>query len=381
MSVPVLSIYSSPTYEAQLRQAVDALNSGKLVVLPTETIYGAAGLLSHPQGLQAIKALRGSATGPLTVHLASADAAGKYLGDIGDLGNRMMRKLWPGPVGLMFDVPPARRAEVAAALKLDERDIYAADGTITLRCPDDQVAQEVIGRVEGPVAVTVAWDAPAGSTTHSPAATLAQELDGKVELILDAGPTRYAQPSTLVKVTGEKYKIVRKGIYDERIIERLLRTTILFICSGNTCRSPMAEALARNLLAEAHGVPEADLEHKGLTVLSAGAYAMPGCRATAQAVEAVRDLGGDLTSHRSRQLTPELIHQADVIFTMGRGHAMAVNAMSPSAKRKTFTLDPAGDIEDPIGGNIELYRNLAGELRRLIESRLNEKELLRAGQQ
>ena len=73
---------------------------------------------------------------------------------------------------------------------------------------------------------------------------IARDLEDKVDLILDAGPSRYSKPSTIVRVRDGKYEIVREGIYDERIIERLLRTTILFICSGNTCRSPMAEAIA-----------------------------------------------------------------------------------------------------------------------------------------
>ena len=76
---------------------------------------------------------------------------------------------------------------------------------------------------------------------------------------------------------------------------------------------------------------------------------------------------------KSRPLSVELIHQADVVFTMSRSHSAAVTALVPSATEKTMTLDPAGDIDDPIGGDLELYQKLAGEIQRLLEQQLDEK--------
>ena len=260
----------------------------------------------------------------------------------------MMKKLWPGPVGLSFDVPAERRREVAQKLGLQEHDLYDGD-TITLRCPDHIVTTDVIGAVRGPVVLTVP---PAAAGRASTAAQLNETVDGRVDLVFEAGLTSYSMLSTIVKVDGEKYEMVRPGVYDKRIIEKLLRTTILFVCSGNTCRSPMAEAIARHLMAEKEQVHESDLEKKGISILSAGAFAMPGSRATPQAVEAVQSLGADLSAHRSRPLTVELIHMADRIYTMGRSHAQAVTAMVPSAADKVQTLDPQGDIDDPIGGDL-----------------------------
>ncbi len=366
MSVPVVSIFDSGDYEQQIEHAVALIREGGVIILPTETVYGAAGALGNDKAIARLKAIRGPGAGkPFTIHLARREQAMRYIGQTSEIGLRLMKKLWPGPVALIFDVPAERRSEVAKSLKIAESDLYA-DGTITLRCPDHIVASDVLSRMEQPVVITFAGSSPQGSID-----VIANEMDGKADLILDAGPTRYSKPSTILKVRPDGFDIVRSGVYDERIIERLLRTTILFVCSGNTCRSPMAESIARAELAKRMGVSQDDLEKKGVSIVSAGAFAMPGSRATPQAVEAVKSLGADLTKHRSRPLTVELIHQADHIFTMSRSHAAAVTALVPSAADKTTTLDPEGDIDDPIGGDLSLYQQVAEQIQQLVGKRLD----------
>src|SRR5688572_25246183 len=117
MPTDVVHMFEVPDYEAQIARAAEALRSGGVVVLPTETVYGAAGMLTQPAALKRLSDLRGGDPNkPFTIHLARREDAGRYIGKPTDFAARLMKKLWPGPVGLMFDVPADRRAAVCKEL-------------------------------------------------------------------------------------------------------------------------------------------------------------------------------------------------------------------------------------------------------------------------
>ena len=142
--------------------------------------------------------------------------------------------------------------------------------------------------------------------------------------------------------------------------------TVLFICTGNICRSPMAEGIFRHAV-QGRG---------NYRVVSAGLGAIDGQPPSAHAVEATRELGIDITNQRSRMLTPELVQQADYIFGMTHSHVDTVMMLYPQASEKTFllrefdeTLDTfEKDISDPIGGSYEIYVNCRDQIEQGIVS-------------
>lgn len=375
-----LTILESPESLEDLRAARELLRGGGIVLLPTETVYGVAGLLTSPIARSRLRTLKGShgveeggVPPPLTPHVGSLDQAKLYLGEVSEFALRVMKKLWPGPVGLVFDVASEQRAKVAGELGVEEGELYR-EGRITLRCPDHVLTRKLLSE-SGPVVITQAPAVGGGAALKVNEVTEAALLG--VDLVIDGGATRFSRPSTLLHVKKNDYNVIRPGVYDRRIIDRMLTTTILFVCSGNTCRSPMAMALARKVLAGKLGTTPERLEEKGIAVLSAGSFATPGSRATSQAVEAVAGMNADLSTHRSRPLTVELIQSADRIYTMGRSHRAAVLSLVPSAAEKTVLLDPSGmDIEDPIGSNVSVYKSLAADLEKLIIRRFEEKPVV-----
>ena len=142
--------------------------------------------------------------------------------------------------------------------------------------------------------------------------------------------------------------------------------TLLFVCTGNTCRSPMAEALARKALA---GKP-------GWKLASAGLGAVNGQPASLNAVRAMKALGLDIAGHRSQMVTQRLVQEADFIFGLTQSHVEGLLYMYPEAAGKTFLLrqfdnsvSPADqDVSDPIGGSLEGYLACRDQIEEGVES-------------
>ncbi|MFH1452716.1 MAG: low molecular weight protein arginine phosphatase [Armatimonadota bacterium] len=125
---------------------------------------------------------------------------------------------------------------------------------------------------------------------------------------------------------------------------------ILFVCTGNTCRSPMAEAMFKGMTGETG---------EEIKISSAGTSAMPGFPAASEAVEVMRMKGLDLSKHRSRQTDENIIDSADIIYCMTKNHSDILKNRYPASSEKILVLKENEDIFDPIGEPLEVYRQCA----------------------
>ncbi len=364
----VLTTASDADRRFTIMQAVDTLTRGGIVALPMETVYGIAARLTQPSAIERLKKIKKISGHPgWVIHLAQQSQTRLYIRKMPAMASRLMKKCWPGPVAIQVRASEAEQAVLGMLIPPAMAGEILTDGFITFRCPDQPVTREILADLPGPTAMVGAGEGqPVGEADDIPAHIAAQ-----LDAIVDAGPVRYRKASTIVRVDGDQLQIVRAGVIDERIIDRLAGQVIVFICTGNTCRSPMAAAIAGAWLARKLGVDPASLRQHHLAVESAGLHATEGMPATAEARTAALELGADLGRHRSRAVSEDLLRRADVIYTMTQAHRDELLERYPAAADKTFTLDPDSDIEDPIGSAVGRYRQLAKRLEALVAQRLS----------
>ncbi len=242
--------------------------------------------------------------------------------------------------------------------------------TIGLRYPDCRIA---CGLINESGCVVIASSANrAGAAPPTDGAGVLDQLSGDIDLLLDCGPTQYRGPSTIARIHEHHAEIVRQGVLDERTVCRLATNNILLVCTGNTCRSPMAEGLLKSLLAERLDCDIAELHRNGYRVSSAGTAATNGAPAAAEAVQAVKEKGIDIADHRSTALSLELIRDAQIILAMTAGHRTAIAGWDQAAQDRCFLVGGERGVDDPIGGSLDVYRLCRDRIEAGLRAQLTE---------
>ena len=369
MAPVILDVRNAHDVRDIVHRSVQALAEGSVVAFPTETVYALAASALNEPAVRRLVEIRGDAEdNPCALAIKSLDEALDYVPRLTPICQRLARRCWPGPVTLR--VPDNDPGSLLRQLPVPVQEWLRVEQGVGYRVPAHRLILDAMRFLPGPLAVINA-NRPGQSLAVS-ADEVLRSLGHEVDMVLDDGRSQFAQPSSIVEVGERGFRMVRAGVVSGETLQRLSSMLILFVCTGNTCRSPMAETIFRQLLAERFGCRPDEIEEHGVVVASAGIAAWGGGKASNGALEAMAEIGCDLSGHESQPVTENLVRQADIIWTMTASHRAAILSQFPEAGGRVALLSPDRlDVIDPIGGPLATYRKCAQQIREHLLARLD----------
>ena len=340
--------------EEKIEQAVQMLKEGKIVAFPTDTVYG---LGVSAENEAAVKRLyqvkKRSLDKPMILFLKEKGGFIWFARTVPLFAQRLINEFWPGPLTLIFK-----------ASQGSPRSLISKQGKIGLRLSAHPIPQTIIEK--GKVLLATTSANLSGKFTPSTPGELDKALLDGIDLLIDGGQTLLGEESTIVDVTRFPPLLIREGWLLLEQIEKVWqgKGAILFVCTGNTCRSPMAEGLLKKLWPQGQG--------DDTKIDSAGTSALPGLHPTSLTQKIMKEKGVDISCHESKSLNQKIVEEADLILVMEKVHKNKVLDLSSLAEGKVFLLKEFAlgvkeEILDPMGGSEESYRECVREIEKSIE--------------
>lgn len=208
MKSKYINLKQNKNYE-EIKQAAQAIKQGKLVLFPTETVYGIGANALDEEAVKKIYEAKGRASdNPLIAHISNINMLKELVTEVGEIEEKLIEVFWPGPLTVIFN-----KSEIVPNI------ITAGLETVAIRMPSNEIARKLIEYAEVPIA------APSANISGKPSGTLVedilQELDGKVEYIIDGGKVDIGVESTVIRVIENKVHILRPGKITKEDIEKL----------------------------------------------------------------------------------------------------------------------------------------------------------------
>ncbi len=338
----------NPDY-ALIKEAAQVLSDGGIVALPTETVYGLGGRADNKAAVDKLYTIKKRpADKPFSFALGRLeDAVRDYFDVFPPFGYRLIERFWPGPLTIIYYAPK--------------------DEKIGVRIPAHPVTNEILRALNKAVYLPSANIS--GEKEAVSAAQVEKTLGGKIDLIVDGGKCDFGRPSTVVDLTEKPFKTLREGVIPEGEIAKIfIKKRILFVCTGNSCRSPLAQFLLGKSLYETKAYAEERFE-----VVSAGVSAFSGAKVTPPVLNILKQKEGiDAEEFKSQRLDKYMILSSDLIFTMEDRQSEYILRFEPKAESRVFNLKKflptefIQDIPDPIGKSEAFYEEVYSLIKQAV---------------
>jgi protein-tyrosine-phosphatase/tRNA A37 threonylcarbamoyladenosine synthetase subunit TsaC/SUA5/YrdC len=355
---------------------VQALVEGKLVVLPAETAYHVFASGLKPEAVaNLMRMVEAKQVCRPSIFLRAAAEVMDYCPDLSRVAARIVHRGWPGP--LVLELPVVSEAthsdrvatehgavverSLASCLRPEVRRALVLEGNyLPQRVAAHEAIRHAMRLLPGPLVA-----APLCLADGRPICMGEQVLKHcgqEITAFVDDGATHYGGLSTSLRIAGNQCSVTSQGVLEGENLYRLGQFIVLLVCTGNTCRSPMAETLLRDKLKKRFPNQYAG-NVEPAHVASAGLSAFPGGPASSEAVNVMKSRGLNLNAHQSRPVTERALRHADLVLTMTSSHRAAIIDRIPEMADKIHLLSGTNsDVSDPFGGSESVYSACAEQM-------------------
>jgi len=364
-----------------IKEASRCLDKGGLIVYPTDTLYGLGVDAYNRKAVNKLfKVKKREKNRPVSIMLNSMQQIKEIFGFNPAHIKIDLDKILPGKCTAIINNSYQKKIPILE--NADKPGTYLEK--VAIRIPANPISGSLAHLFDSPISCTSANIS--GKENMFSIDNIVSQLGNQIDLVLDAGRMPASMGSTVIDFTSDPYAILRVGDVPRNELQKILskdieivknKYIITFVCSGNICRSPIAEAILKKMFGKTK-------YKSNVMVHSAGTLSIPTSAAHGYAVDICHDAEIDLTHHLSKHITKEIVKNSDIVFCMAQNHISYLIKKYPEDKSKFILLKQwqkpklisIPSIADPIGHEKDFFKStfneIHTELKRILPAILNE---------